>query len=58
MYSIYRLNASELDSKLIESVKALYEGKDLEIIIAAVQDSDNDEQKKSISNAIQESVYS
>jgi antitoxin YefM len=44
MYSIYRLNASELDERFVESIKALFRGKELEIIIAEIEDASSEKQ--------------
>lgn len=57
MYSIYRLNAGELDSRFIESLKALFRGKEIEIIISEVEEpeyQENDRKKRSVLQAIEE----
>ena len=39
MNTIYRLNASELDEKFIQSLKALFKDKDIEIIVNEVDET-------------------
>ncbi|MDX1920186.1 MAG: hypothetical protein SFU25_05560 [Candidatus Caenarcaniphilales bacterium] len=59
MYSIYRLNAGELDSRFVESLKALFRGKEIEIIISEVEQQEPEYQeterkKRSVLQAIEE----
>lgn len=39
MHTVYRLNAEELDYKFFESLKNLFKGKDLEIIVSEVDET-------------------
>ena len=39
MNSIYRLNANDLDEKFIQSLKALFKDKDIEIIVNEVDET-------------------
>lgn len=39
MYTIYRLNVNELDQRFIESLKAVFSGKDLEIVVTEVDET-------------------
>ncbi len=39
MKSIYRLNANDLDEKFIQSLKALFKDKDIEIIVNEVDET-------------------
>ena len=39
MYTIYRLNASELDSQFVESLKALFKDKEIEITVSEVDET-------------------
>ena len=39
MYTVYRLNASELDSQFIESLKALFKDKEIEITVSEVDET-------------------
>lgn len=39
MKSIYRLNANDLDEKFIQSLKALFKDKDIEIIVNKVDET-------------------
>ena len=39
MNTIYRLNANELDEKFIQSLKALFKDKDIEIIVNEVDET-------------------
>ena len=39
MYTVYRLNASELDSQFVESLKALFKDKEIEITVSEVDET-------------------
>ncbi len=39
MYTTYRLNADELDERFIQSLKALFEGRDIEITVSEVDET-------------------
>jgi antitoxin YefM len=39
MHTTYRLNANELDEKFIESLKALFKDRDIEIIVNEVDET-------------------
>jgi len=39
MYSVYRLNVNELNSQFIESLKALFKPKDIEIIVSEIDET-------------------
>jgi len=39
MNTIYRLNANELDEKFIQSLKALFRDKDIEIMVSEVDET-------------------
>ncbi len=39
MNTIYRLNANELDEKFVQSLKALFKDKDIEIIVNEVDET-------------------
>ncbi|MHC1726716.1 MAG: hypothetical protein AB9866_12015 [Syntrophobacteraceae bacterium] len=39
MNTIYRLNVNELDEKFIQSLKALFRDKDIEIIVSEVDET-------------------
>lgn len=40
MQSSYRLNAKDLDQQFIESLKTLFQGKEIEIIVYEVDETD------------------
>lgn len=40
MITVYRLSANELDEQFIESVRALFKGKDLEITVTELDETD------------------
>ena len=40
MYTVYHLNANELDDKFLESLKTLFAGKSVEIVISEVDETD------------------
>ena len=56
MYSIYRLKANKLDIKFIEGLKKIFKGKDLEIVIYDVDETEyltqSPENKKRLLEAI------
>ena len=39
MYTVYRLNASELDSQFVESLKTLFKDKEIEITVSEVDET-------------------
>lgn len=39
MHTTYHLNANELDEKFIESLKALFRDKDIEIVVSEVDET-------------------
>ena len=39
MNTIYRLNANELDEKFVESLRALFKDKDIEIVVSEVNET-------------------
>jgi len=39
MHTTYRLNANELDEKFIQSLKALFKDKDIEIMVSEVDET-------------------
>lgn len=39
MHTSYRLNANELDEKFIQSLKALFKDKDIEIMVSEVDET-------------------
>jgi antitoxin YefM len=40
MITVYRLSANELDEQFLESVRALFKGKDLEITVTELDETD------------------
>jgi antitoxin YefM len=40
MYSIYRLNANDLDVKFIEGLKTLFQDKEIEIAVYEIDETD------------------
>jgi len=40
MHTVYHLNANELDDKFLESLKTLFAGKSVEIVISEVDETD------------------
>lgn len=40
MYTIYQSKANEIDESLLESIKALYRDKEIEITVVEVDDTD------------------
>jgi antitoxin YefM len=43
MYSIYRMKSSELDTKFVESLKALFRGQEIEIVVSQVSEEETSE---------------
>lgn len=43
MYTIYRLNANELDSRFIKALKAMFKNKEVEIAVCEVSEIEEDE---------------
>ncbi|NJN95868.1 MAG: hypothetical protein HC875_18060 [Anaerolineales bacterium] len=40
MYSIYRLNANELDAEFVEGLKTLFKDKEIEIAVYEIDETD------------------
>ena len=40
MQSVYRVNASELDDRFLESLKALFGDRQIEIVVSSVDETD------------------
>ena len=40
MHTVYHVNANELDDKFLESLKTLFAGKSVEIVISEVDETD------------------
>ncbi len=43
MYTVYRLNANELDSKFLKSLKSLFKDKEIEIAVCETPETEEDE---------------
>lgn len=43
MYTLYRLNADDLNERFLESLRALFQGKDIEISVCEATDQTDDE---------------
>ncbi len=43
MYTIYRINADELDSRFLRAVKALFKNKEIEIAVCEAPEIEEDE---------------
>ena len=43
MYTIYRINADELDSRFIKALKALFKNKEIEIAVCEAPEIEEDE---------------
>ncbi len=43
MYTVYRLNANELDSKFLKSLKSLFKDKEIEIAVCKTVEREEDE---------------
>ena len=43
MYMIYRVNAEELDSRFLRTLKAMFKGKEIEIVVCETAQSEEDE---------------
>ena len=43
MYTIFRINANELDSRLIKALKAMFKNKEIEIAVCEVSEIEEDE---------------
>jgi len=43
MYTLYRLNADELDEGFLQSLKALFKGQTIEIAVSGADDASEDE---------------
>jgi antitoxin YefM len=43
MYMTYRMNAAELDSRFLRALKAMFKGKDIEIVVCEAAQSEEDE---------------
>ncbi len=40
MHTIYQINANEIDETLLESIKAAYKGKDVEITVTEIDETE------------------
>ncbi|HEY7494524.1 MAG TPA: hypothetical protein VIH59_25915 [Candidatus Tectomicrobia bacterium] len=43
MYMTYRMNEEELDSRFLRTLKALFKGKEIEIVVSEAPQSEEDE---------------
>jgi len=43
MYTLYRVNADELDSRFLNAVKAMFENREIEIAVCGATESEEDE---------------
>ena len=43
MYMIYRINAEELDSRFLRTLKAMFKDKEIEIVVCETAQSEEDE---------------
>ena len=43
MYTIYRLNANDLDSRFVRSLKTMFKNKEIEIAVCEVSEIEEDE---------------
>jgi len=43
MYTIYRLNADELDGRFLRALKAMFKNKEIEIVVCEAAQSEEDE---------------
>ncbi|HMV50607.1 MAG TPA: hypothetical protein PLD20_23210 [Blastocatellia bacterium] len=43
MYTVYRINADELDSRFLKALKALFKNKEIEITVCETAQGDQDE---------------
>lgn len=43
MYTIYRINADDLDSRFLKALKALFKNKEIEIAVCETAQGENDE---------------
>lgn len=43
MYTIYRVNANELDSRFVRAMKAMFKNKEIEIAVCEAAQTENDE---------------
>ncbi|NUO78842.1 hypothetical protein HUU05_02100 [candidate division KSB1 bacterium] len=43
MYTIYRINANELDSRFVRAMKAMFKNKEIEIAVCEAAQTENDE---------------
>lgn len=50
MYTIYRMNADELDKAFLESLKTLFRHKTIEIAVCEAQQAEHDETAYLLSN--------
>lgn len=54
MQAAYSLNSNELNINFLNSIKEMFQNKDIEIIITDYTDSEVDEYRKSISNRLEQ----
>jgi antitoxin YefM len=43
MYMIYRMNVEELDSRFLKTLKTMFKGKEIEIVVCETTQSEEDE---------------
>lgn len=43
MYTIYRINSNELDSRFVKALKAMFKNKEIEIAVCEVSEIEEDE---------------
>lgn len=43
MYTIYRINANELDGRFVRAMKAMFKNKEIEIAVCEAAQTENDE---------------
>jgi antitoxin YefM len=43
MYTVYRINAGELDGRFLRALKTMFKDKDIEIVVCEAAQSDEDE---------------
>jgi antitoxin YefM len=51
MYTVYKINANELDSRFIEALKAMFPNKDIEIAVCEATAIEKDETEYLLSSA-------
>ena len=43
MYTLYKINADELDSSFLKGLKAMFKNKEIEIVVCEAEQSEEDE---------------